>query len=170
MWRQLGLGHRTWLAYLLIPRVFFGAYFLSTGLDKLRGGWLGRPVAVAQPTARPVLAVILDQFAHSNPYPFYKRFLLQMVIPRAAQWRYLIVFGETAIGLSLLTGTLTRVGAFFGIVANSNYLFMKGVRSPEGGVDQAFIVGLVLTLLGNPGRSLGGDQLLRRWWRNYPFW
>ncbi len=170
MSRLFGLQERVPLAYLLVPRLFFGYYYLSSAWDKLSTGWLGRPIAVAQPTARPVLATILDQFAHGNPYPFYKRFLLQVVIPKAHVFRYVIVFGETAIGLSLLTGTLTRLGAFFGIFANLNYLFMKGLRSPEGGIDEAFIAGLVVTLLGNPGRVLGGDLVLRRLWPNYPLW
>ncbi|MHB0869301.1 MAG: hypothetical protein ACYC5J_07585 [Chloroflexota bacterium] len=158
------------LAYLLIPRLFFGAYFLSSARAKLRSGWLGSPIAVAQPTARPVLATILDQFAHGNPYPFYKRFLLQVVIPNASAFRYLIVLGEGLIGASLVTGTLTRIGASFGLFANLNYLSMKGARTPESGIDQAFIVGLLVILFNNPGRVLGGDLLLRRLWPRYPLW
>jgi len=166
----MGLDRQVPLACLLILRFFFGAYFLSSGWSKLAGGWLGQPVAVTQPTARPVLATILDQFAHANPYPLYKRFLLYLVIPREEAFRYLIVFGEMLIGISLFTGLATRVGAFFGIFANLNYLLMKGLRSPEAGVDYAFIAGLVTVLLGNPGRVLGADALLSRKRPLRPLW
>ncbi len=158
------------LIYLVLLRLFFGYYFLRQAVSKLRVGWLGMPIDVAQPTARPVLATILDQFAHANPYPPYKRFLLKVVIPRADAFRYLIVFGEMAIGISLLSGTLTRLGALFGIFANFNYLAMKGLRSEEAGIDQAFIAGLVVTLLSNPGRVLGVDAELRRIWPRFPLW
>lgn len=166
----LGLERQVSMAYLVVLRVFFGLAFLGASLSKLAGGWLTRPVAVTQPTARTALASILDQFAHSNPYPLYKRFLLQVVIPRAESFRYLIVFGEMAIGLSLLTGTLARLGSFFGIFANLNYLLMKGLNPQQGLVDLAFIVGQLATLMGNAGRMLGVDALLRRQWPRIPLW
>ncbi len=170
MLRQLDLGRQTPLAYLVLLRLFFGAYFIMAAWSKLRSGWLGRPAAVAQPTARPVLATILDQFAHANPYPPYKAFLLHVVIPRAAAFRYLIVFGELAVGISLFTGTLTRLGALFGILANLNYLLMKGLRSEEAGIDQAFIAGLLVTLLAGPGEVAGLDAWLRCKWPRFPLW
>jgi uncharacterized membrane protein YphA (DoxX/SURF4 family) len=170
MLRWADPGHQSPLAYLLILRLFFGAYFLTSAVAKLREKWLGGPVDVAQPTARPVLATILDQFAHGNPYPPYKRFLLHVVLPRATLFRWVVVVGEMLVGLSLFTGTLTRVGAFFGIFANLNYLLMKGIHAPEGGIDQAFIAGLLVTMLSNPGRLLGGDRFIRRRWPQYPLW
>ncbi len=121
----LGLNRRVSLAYLVPLRLFLGASFIFTALSKIREGWLTRPVAVTQPTGSTALASILDQFAHTNPYPLYKRFLLQVVIPKAESFRFLIVLGELDIGLSLFTAALTRVGAFFGIVANLNYLLMR---------------------------------------------
>lgn len=166
----LGLNHRVSLAYLLPLRLFFGASFIGAALSKIREGWLTHPVAVAQPTVRTVLASILDQFAHTNPYPLYKRFLLQVVISRAESFRYLIVLGELAIGLSLFTGTLTRVGAFFGIFANLNYLLMKGLNPKEGLVDMSFITGQMIALLANPGRMLGVDNLLRCRWPRSILW
>lgn len=166
----LGLGRQVPLAYLLILRLVFGAAFIGTSLSKLRGGWLSRPVTVAQPTARPILATILDQFAHGNPYPLYKRFLLNVVIPRTAVFRYLVVVGEMLIGLSLLTGTLTRLGALFGIFANVNYALMKGLHPGESLVDAAFIAGQLVTLLANPGRVLGVDSLLGARWPRSPLW
>lgn len=166
----LGPGHRVPLTYLLILRLFFGAAFVGQSLSKHREGWLSRPVAVAQPTARPILATILDQFAHANPYPLYKRFLLTVVIPRTGAFRYLVVLGEMLIGLSLLTGTLTRLGAFFGIFANVNYALMKGLRPRESLVDAAFIAGQLVILLANPGRVLGVDSLLSARWPRGPLW
>jgi len=124
--------------------------------------------SLVEPTARPMLVTILDQFVHANPYPLYKRFLLYVVIPWVGIFRYVIVFGEMLIGLSLLTGTLTRIGALFGIFANMNYLAMKGFRSPEAGIDQAFIVGLIVVLLGNAGRTSGIDAILRKMLPNFP--
>ncbi len=172
MLKPFGLGRQTPLAYLLPLRLFFGAYFIMSAWGKLRGRWLGRPVAAtqAQFTATPVLATILDQFAHANPYPPYKAFLLQVVIPRAEAFRHLIVFGELAIGMSLFLGILTRLGALFGIFANLNYLLMKGLQNERAGIDEAFIVGLLVSLLTNPGKVLGIDFWLHRKWPRVPFW
>ncbi|MGE5618795.1 MAG: DoxX family membrane protein [Sphingomonadaceae bacterium] len=164
----LGLNRMVPLAFLVPLRLFLGASFVFTSLSKIREGWLSRPVVVTQPTARTALASILDQFAHVNPYPPYKRFLLQVVIPKAEAFRYLIVLGELAIGLSLFTGTLARVGAFFGIVANTNYLLMKGLDPNKGLVDLAFITGESITLLADSGRTLGVDALLRHKWPRFP--
>jgi uncharacterized membrane protein YphA (DoxX/SURF4 family) len=45
------------------------------------------------------------------------------VIPNAALFSYLVVFGEIAVGLALILGLFTGIASFFGGFMNASFIF-----------------------------------------------
>ena len=48
-------------------------------------------------------------------FPLYGRIVEQLVLPNFTLFAWLIFLAELAVGLSLLTGAFTRIGAFLGL-------------------------------------------------------
>lgn len=67
-----------------------GFMWLTSGVEKLIEGKF--PL---------ILKNILIKFATGNPYPFYKNFLQDTVIPNATTFGYLVVWGEFLTGLAM---------------------------------------------------------------------
>jgi len=67
-----------------------------------------------------------------------------------------------AVGLSLLLGAGTRFGAALGLVLIANYTLAFGEIPWQPGEDQAFLIGLVVVLITNPGKAFGVDAWLAR--------
>jgi uncharacterized membrane protein YphA (DoxX/SURF4 family) len=95
-------------------------------------------------------------------YPWYKRFLLDYVVPRQEFFGYLVMVGELAVGACLLLGLFTRFSAIVGVFMLTNYYLGPGMG--RGGAVSAhqeiFLIALVIFALSNPGRTLGLDGLL----------
>ncbi len=53
-------------------------------------------------------------------FAFYAEFVEFVVLPNFILFAWLVFLGELFVGLSLLTGTLTRLGAFLGLVMSLN--------------------------------------------------
>ena len=58
---------------------------------------------------------LLAKYAADNPFPAYKAYLLDTVIPNAALYANLTALGEAFVGISLLAGLLTPLGAAAGL-------------------------------------------------------
>jgi uncharacterized membrane protein YphA (DoxX/SURF4 family) len=86
-----------------------------------------------------------------------------LVIPNISLFGPLVYGIEVAIGVSLMLGLLTRLGAFLGLLMALN-LWLGLYSAPgEWPWTYAFIVILqLLFLIDPPGRSLGADILLGR--------
>ena len=148
----MNLKERTYLWYISLLRVYIGYYFLSQGIRKYqrhfpKGDWIGRQIG---------------DIATVDLYPWYKRFLLDYVVPHQELFGNLVMIGEIAVGACLLLGFFTRFSALVGLFMVINYYLGPGMA--KGGAmlaqQQTFIVALVIFALANPGRTLGLDGLL----------
>jgi thiosulfate dehydrogenase (quinone) large subunit len=148
----MNLRERTYLWYLSVLRIYVGAYMLLQGVRKFqrdfpKGDWIGRQIGDIN---------ALDL------YPWYKKFLLDYVVPHHDLFGYLVMIGEIAVGAGLLLGLFTRLSAVIGLLMLINYFLGPGMA--RGGAmlaqQQTFIIALAIFVLANPGRTLGLDGLL----------
>lgn len=65
-------------------------------------------------TGRGLMDWLQLEVAHAA-FPLYGRLVEQMVLPNFTLFAWLIFLAELAVGLSLLTGTFTRLGALLGL-------------------------------------------------------
>src|SRR5712692_4707837 len=123
---------------LVILRVYLGIIFLVATLPK----W------AAQPSWPSTLSGYLEHGALQRGQPFYQDFIRAVVLPNATAFGYLILTGELFVGLSLLTGTATRLGSAVAIWLVLNYMFSKGAWwwTPSSNDAAFFMIGLVLIL------------------------
>jgi thiosulfate dehydrogenase [quinone] large subunit len=148
----MNLKERTYLWHISLLRIYIGYYLLHQGYRKFQrdfpnGDWVGRQIG---------------DVAALDLYPWYKRFLLDYVVPHQELFGYLVMLGELAVGACLLLGLFTRFSAVIGLFMLVNYFLGPGMA--RGGAtlaqQQIFIVALVVFVLSNPGRTLGLDGLL----------
>lgn len=137
---------------LALLRAGFGVYFLASAYDKTTKGWL---------TAETPLERTLRQ-SLPHAVPWYGQFLQTTVIPHASFFAQLVTIGEWAVGLSLLLGFFTPVGALAGIWLNANYMLMKGLPNVAGSIDRVFIVSELVILVTGAGIVWGLDGVLGR--------
>jgi uncharacterized membrane protein YphA (DoxX/SURF4 family) len=88
---------------LALVRFSVGAYFLSNGVDKLTKNWLTDPGPKSQ--------FVGGAVQRGQAEVFYRPFLEGVVLPNAPLFSQLVTLGELAVGISLLLGLFTRVGA-----------------------------------------------------------
>ena len=122
----------TYLGYLAILRIIAGYFFLQVGSGKLSPGFLGGEGLARQ----------LSEAAVNNPISLHRDFILDVVVPNAELFSYLICFGEIAIGISLITGYLVRVSSSFGAFHNLNILLaiaIPGGSSGQFGLNLTYI-------------------------------
>lgn len=146
-WQRVSSGprERQSMAFL---RIATGLFFLYEGHHKLtapqfEAQWLGQ----------------LNTWAATNPFPLYKAFLQQGVLPHFHQIANFITDVEILIGVSYVTGFLVPVGAGLAIVLSLNLLLASQHTGPE-------LLGLNLLLLlvsfvlfwGRAGKQFGLDQ------------
>jgi len=148
----MNLKERTYLWYISLLRIYIGYYMLQQGIGEFRrdfphGDWVGRQIG---------------DLTTIDLYPWYKRFLMDYVVPHHELFGYLEMVGEIAVGVCLLLGFFTRFSAVVGLFMMVNYLLGPGMA--RGGStlaqQQTFIVSLLIFILANPGRTLGLDGLL----------
>jgi uncharacterized membrane protein YphA (DoxX/SURF4 family) len=147
----MNLKERTYLWYIAVLRLYVGYYLLLQGIRKFqrdfpRSDWIGRQIG---------------DLATIDLYPWYKRFLVDYVVPHHELFGNLVMIGEIAVGSCLLLGLLTRLSAAVGLFMLINYYLGPGMA--RGGAalaqQQTFIVLLIIFILSNPGRTLGLDGL-----------
>jgi uncharacterized membrane protein YphA (DoxX/SURF4 family) len=153
-----------WIAF---QRMVVGVWFAKSILTKLGfvlvGGFLPLPAASARWQA--VMPKLIAKYASDNPFPWYKSFLLDTVVPNSHVFATVTALGEIGVGLSLLLGLLTPLGAFFGLF--QVLLYGMAVQQQSSG-QQGFHVmlfTLMLTFLfARAGRRWGLDARLRERW------
>lgn len=107
----------------LVVRLYLGYLWLSAGVGKIvEGGWIG---AGAGGAVKGFAQRALKQTTGEHPQVsgWYASFLEGVVIPNAALFSYLVVFGEVLVGLGLIAGLFTGIAAFFGGFMNTSFLF-----------------------------------------------
>src|SRR5215213_11603671 len=93
------------------------------GIGKLtEGGWIGEGAGGA---IKGFSQGAMSQTTGEHPQvtQWYASFLENVVVPNAALFSYLVIFGETLVGLALVLGAFTSIAAFFGIFMNATYIF-----------------------------------------------
>lgn len=148
-------------ALLVIPRVYVGVILFISDLGKLTRD---------NPFADEMLQYLRGVAARRASAP-YLHFVQQIVIPHASLFSYLIMTGEAFAAVSLLTGTLTRVGAAVAGFIFLNYMLSHGrmLWSPDSG-DAALIIITIVLFLGRAGRAWGIDSYLAKRWPNSLLW
>jgi thiosulfate dehydrogenase [quinone] large subunit len=150
----MNLKERTYLWYLAALRIYVGYYMLMQGVRKFqhgfpKGDWIGRQ---------------LGDIGALELYPWYKKLLIEYVVPHHELFGYLVMIGETAVGVCLLAGLFTRMTACIGLFMLINYYLGTGMA--RGGTllahQELFIIVLAIFVLANPGRTLGLDGLVFR--------
>ena len=104
--------------WLTMGRVFTGLVWLNSGLTKLTTP----SFSIANP---------VGYFASKNPYPWYADFLRNTVLANPDLFTRLVIAGEILVGLSLILGLFTNVGAFFGFFLSLNFFLAAGWTSPS---------------------------------------
>src|SRR5437868_13887724 len=91
--------------------------------------------------------------------------------PHSTLFSYLVMTGEAIAAVSLLTGTMTRVGAAVALFLFLNYMLAKGRMfwAPDSQDAGVFFIALVV-FLGRAGRVWGVDAYLAKRWPKSLLW
>ncbi|MPZ23296.1 MAG: DoxX family protein [Dehalococcoidia bacterium] len=144
------LSNDQWLAIL---RIGVGVWWLESVRHKdlagfLRGDSMQWVESLTRDHPIPAFAAVIRGLALSSQ----RRRLV-------ASW--LVVAGETSVGLSLVLGLLTPVGALVAIFLNLNYLLLAGLRDQgEQGQNLMMILIEVVVLATAAGMTWGLDAAL----------
>lgn len=136
---------------LALVRVFLGAWFLWSGLEKLK------PVY-----AQEQLGNLLKFFAEHGTIDFYRGFLdwagnHVSILAKITSW------GEVAIGGMLILGLFTQLAVWVMIIFCANYLLATFKLGPANiGMNFLCISSGLALLAGGGGRVLGIDGLFCR--------
>jgi thiosulfate dehydrogenase [quinone] large subunit len=146
---------------LVILRLHLGVIFLITVAGKI---FRPEPFSVE-------MMSYLQGYSMRNASGPYQHFLQQVVFPHASLFSYLVVAGEVVVGLSLLLGLCTRVGATVAMFLFLNYMLSKGrlFWSPDS-EDAAVFFSALVVLIGAAGRVWGIDSYLARRWPRALIW
>jgi thiosulfate dehydrogenase [quinone] large subunit len=107
----------------LVVRLWLGYEWLAAALGKwTEGGWVG---AGAGGAVKGFAQGAIAQTAGEHPQVtgWYASFLEYVVLPNAALFSYLVILGETLVGVALVLGAFTGIAAFFGVFMNASFLF-----------------------------------------------
>ncbi|MEP7000289.1 MAG: DoxX family protein [bacterium] len=103
---------------------------------------------------------LMFAFRESATYPtihLYGAFIQDVVIPHFHLFAWLLLLTETVIGLSILLGAWTKIGAFLGVIQAVNLLVAQA-STPEGPWIYAAILAVNLLVLVTPSdRALSVD-------------
>src|SRR5829696_4663076 len=107
----------------LILRLWLGYEWLKAAWGKwAEGGWVGEGAGGAvQGFAQGAIAQTTGE--HPQVTQWYASFLENVVVPNAALFSYLVILGETLVGIALVLGAFAGIAAFFGVFMNASFLF-----------------------------------------------
>ena len=150
-----------WLAVL---RMVVGAWFAKGVITKLTVAfmWGFLPVPAASERWVGVMPKLLAKYAADNPFPAYRAYLLDTVIPNATLYANLTALGETFVGISLLAGALTPLGAVAGLALVFVYGFaVQHMSSGQLGFHVMLAAMMIAFFFSRAGRRWGSDAWLR---------
>ena len=93
---------------------------------------------------------------------FFRPFLENVVAPNAATFAPLIALGEFTVGVTLVLGLFTRLGAITAMWLTLNYMLAKGLAAGGGSTDRLFFALDLAFLLGSAGLAWALDGVRRR--------
>jgi thiosulfate dehydrogenase [quinone] large subunit len=149
------------MSLLVILRVYLGVILFITNLGKLFR---------AEPFTTEMLG-FLGGVTTRRASAQYLHFIQHAVIPNAKMFSYLIMTGEAVAAISLLTGTMTRLGSAIAMFLFLNYMLAKGRMfwAPDSQDAAVFFIALVV-FLGRAGRMWGVDSYLAKRCPKSPLW
>jgi uncharacterized membrane protein YphA (DoxX/SURF4 family) len=150
--------------WIAVQRMVVGVWFAKSILTKitiiLAGGFF--PVPAATDRWQGVMPKLIAKYAADNPFPWYKSFLLDTVVPNSHLFATITAIGEVGVGLSLLLGLLTPVGAFFGMLQVVFYgMAVQQQSSGQQGFHIMLFTMMITFLFARAGRRWGIDGWLR---------
>jgi thiosulfate dehydrogenase [quinone] large subunit len=147
---------------LVMLRVYLGVILLVSSWGKLTGDG---------DFATRLAGFVSRNIADERTHGFYAGFLESLVLPNAAVFAALVMWGEFLCGLALVTGTATRLAAGVAMFIMLNFMFLKGHWFWMSSSNDAafFLIGLVL-VLGAAGRAFGTDYYLAKKWPRAGIW
>lgn len=137
---------KNWLAIL---RIFIGAYFIHTSLDKFTASYLGE------------FSRQVSRWAQDTPYEWYKGFLSHYIAPHSKFFAYLTACGEFYIGITLLIGFLSGLAVILGVLLHANY-FLGSSFSDQFWDYGLMMICLLVILFTGAGRIFGFDKYLSK--------
>lgn len=146
-----------WLALI---RIFVGYVWLTAAIEKITGGEF-----VAG------MAKTLGFFASKNPIGWEKAFLTNVAIPNATVFGTLSMYGELLVGLALLLGVFSEVGAIAGLLMSVNFYLAAGWTSASTETVNLVMAGVqVVLLLSGAGKVLSVEQFVYDRLPKLPWW
>lgn len=145
------MNERIPLAVLLPLRFLVAAILLLEGYQKFMGGWFHGDSLLRTTQAW------LDA---GRPYQFFLP-ILKSAHAHPKIFGTLITLGEVSVGLSMLLGVVTRLGALVGILVLGSIAAASGQGLAPPGNALLMTAVMVTFVLSPPGRALGLDASLR---------
>ena len=142
---------RTYAGWLALVRALTGVLWLAHAVPKFLKG-----PAFLPPEGR--FATYLQQGIATTAGPYHD-FMMSVVQPNAALFAELVRLGELMVGVSLLFGLFSRIGAFFGVVLPLNYMAARGFVGTLGSPDASIALLSLINLVLPTGRVAGFDGL-----------
>ncbi len=151
--------------WIAVQRMVVGVWFAKSILTKitivLAGGFF--PLPAASGRWQGVMPKLIAKYAADNPFPWYKSFLLDTVIPNSHLFATLTALGEVGVGISVLFGLLTPLGASFGLLQVMFYgLAVQQQSSGQQGFHVMLLAMMLTFLFARAGRQWGFDGWLRK--------
>ncbi len=109
-----------------------------------------------------ILDAIATSMEQGKTLGFYQPFLVDVVTPNITLFAWLVSLGELLVGISLLSGTVVKVGSVGAVFLLLNYSFMNG--SLFHLFNLCFVLIHVFLFISEPGRIFGGDKILHKKW------
>ena len=136
---------------LLVLRLYLGVGWFMAGLGKFLSGGFNAGGFLQNAIQHPVTGESGVQ------YPIFTSFLEHIVIPMTPVINILIPTLEVSVGLLLILGLFTPVGAFFGLLMNFMFLFAGTVA-----INPLYIlIGLFIFMSGYNSGRWGLDYFLQ---------
>ncbi len=167
------------LLFVVLLRLTVGVELAWQGYDKVRQGFVPQSkeaVAGRENPLQVTLSIWMEwveqrvrkQSADPNVthrtirmFPFYHKFLKEIVLPHVATFAMLVTVAELGLGLALIIGLVVRVTAPLTILLCANYLLATWhLGFPYTILNVLFLVSLLVLALSGAGRCLGVDQAL----------
>ena len=104
-------------------------------------------------------------FAAKTPFGWYKDFLNAAVIPNADWFAYFLAYGELLVGVALVLGLFTHVGAVAGFFMNLNFWLASGYAGGSGGSVNILMATTMVFILVTPAAKW---FTLDRWIAEHP--
>jgi uncharacterized membrane protein YphA (DoxX/SURF4 family) len=163
--RDAVAGMRAPEQWLAVLRIVVGLWFLKGIVTKLSVALLGGvlPVPVASERWIGTMPKLIARYAAENPFPLYKQFLEETVIPNAQLFAHLTAYGETVVGLGLTLGLLTVLAALVGLLLSTAYgLATQHMTPGQQGFHIVLVACMTAFLFARAGRRWGLDRWLIR--------